>query len=324
MSVDEEMTNFRLKDEQLRAVIQERIIGQNDAIDAATCTLLAGGHLLLVGVPGTGKTCLAECLSHGLGMDRGRIQFTPDLLPADILGAETLISGQGGDTVEFRKGPIFHPLVVADEINRGTPRTQSALLEAMQERMVTIAGNRHTLDPLFTVIATRNPIEMEGTYPLPEAQRDRFMMEVLLSQPEAKSLGRIASMTTGSSTADPISGFDAGTFQSLRETVRKVVAGDPIVDRAARWIAASRPEDPSAPSDVRECLRLGGGARALQALILCGKVEALRSGRSHLADSDWQKWREAILRHRLVFSLEGELRGWTSSEVVDAVDKAVN
>jgi len=149
-------------------------------------------------------------------------------------------------------------------------------------------------------------------------------MEVLLSQPEAKSLGRIASMTTGSSTADPISGFDAGTFQSLRETVRKVVAGDPIVDRAARWIAASRPEDPSAPSDVRECLRLGGGARALQALILCGKVEALRSGRSHLADSDWQKWREAILRHRLVFSLEGELRGWTSSEVVDAVDKAVN
>jgi len=146
MSVDEEMTNFRLKDEQLRAVIQERIIGQNDAIDAATCTLLAGGHLLLVGVPGTGKTCLAECLSHGLGMDRGRIQFTPDLLPADILGAETLISGQGGDTVEFRKGPIFHPLVVADEINRGTPRTQSALLEAMQERMVTIAGNRHTLD----------------------------------------------------------------------------------------------------------------------------------------------------------------------------------
>lgn len=324
MSVDQEIENFRQSDEQLQQAIRQKILGQEEAIAAATCALLAGGHLLLVGVPGTGKTRLAECLSQGLGLSRGRIQFTPDLLPADILGAETLISGQGGDRVEFRKGPIFHPLIVADEINRGTPRTQSALLEAMQEGQVTIAGNRYALDPHFSVIATRNPIEMEGTYPLPEAQRDRFMMEVLLNPPEAEVLRKIATMTTGDLTEEPVPSFDSDAFQTLRKTVRKVIAADPIVERAARWIAATRPEDPAAPPAIRECLRLGGGARALQALILCGKVEALRCGRSHLADSDWQKWREPILRHRLVFSLEGELRGWTSVDAVAAVDAVVN
>ncbi|MFL2859008.1 MAG: AAA family ATPase [Planctomycetota bacterium] len=167
MSVEAEIKKFRQWDEQLQTAIREQILGQDAAIEASLCTLLAGGHLLLVGVPGTGKTRLAECLSQGLGLPKGRIQFTPDLLPADILGAETLISGPQGDRVEFRKGPIFHPLIVADEINRGTPRTQSALLEAMQEGQVTLAGERYPLDPNFSVIATRNPIEMEGTYPPP-------------------------------------------------------------------------------------------------------------------------------------------------------------
>lgn len=324
MSVEAEIDNFRQQDEQLQQAIRQQILGQDAAIEASLCTLLAGGHLLLVGVPGTGKTRLAECLSQGLGLPKGRIQFTPDLLPADILGAETLVSGPQGERIEFRKGPIFHPLIVADEINRGTPRTQSALLEAMQEGRITLAGESYPLDPNFSVIATRNPIEMEGTYPLPEAQRDRFMMEVLLNPPEAAVLSKIASLTTGSTEAESLTGFDADTFGKLRATVRKVIAADSIIDRAAQWIAASRPEDPSAPSPIRECLRLGGGARALQSLILCGKVEALRSGRSHLSDSDWQKWREPILRHRLVFSLEGELRGWTSSEVVAAVDQAVS
>ena len=324
MSVEAEIETFRQWDEKLQIAIREQILGQDAAIEASLCTLLAGGHLLLVGVPGTGKTRLAECLSQGLGLPKGRIQFTPDLLPADILGAETLISGPQGDRVEFRKGPIFHPLIVADEINRGTPRTQSALLEAMQEGQVTLAGERYPLDPNFSVIATRNPIEMEGTYPLPEAQRDRFMMEVLLPPPEASVLGRIARLTTGSSETEILSGFESNTFEELRATVRKVIAADAIVDRAARWVAASRPEDPTAPPSIRECLRLGGGARALQALILCGKVEALRSGRSHLADSDWQKWREPILRHRIVYSLEGELRGWNSTDVVAALDEAVS
>jgi len=324
MNVDQEIQHFRSSDQALRESIQQQIIGQTEAIDAATCTLLAGGHLLVVGVPGTGKTRLAECLSLGLGMPRGRIQFTPDLLPADILGAETLISGQGGDSVEFRKGPIFHPLVIADEINRGTPRTQSALLEAMQERTVTIAGNRHSLDSLFSVVATRNPIEMEGTYPLPEAQRDRFMMEVELKNPPAEVLGKIATLTTSENEKISLTEIGAEEFQKMRNTVRKVIAAEPVVERAARWVAASRPEDPAAPAEVKESLRLGGGARALQALILCGKVEALRAGRSHLADSDWQKWREPILRHRLVFSLEGELRGRSAADIVNAVDEAVN
>lgn len=323
MSVDEELKEFRHWDELLRNSVSKIILGQASAIDASTCALLAGGHLMHVGVPGTGKTRLAECLALGMGLQKGRIQFTPDLLPADILGAETLITGESGDRIEFRPGPIFRQLVVADEINRGTPRTQSALLEAMQERSITVAGTRHRLDPLFGVIATRNPIEMEGTYPLPEAQRDRFLMEVVLTSPDAETLSKIAALTTINEEQQMESCFTPSTFSKLRETVRKVIAAPAVLDRAARWIAATRPEDPTAPESVRKGVRLGAGARALQALILCGKVEALRAGRTHLADEDWQTWREEIIRHRLVMSLEGELQGLQVSEIVRTVDKEV-
>ncbi|MGE4619317.1 MAG: AAA family ATPase, partial [Planctomycetota bacterium] len=211
----------------------------------------------------------------------------------------------------------------ADEINRGTPRTQSALLEAMQERCVTIAGIQHRLDPLFSVIATRNPIEMEGTYPLPEAQRDRFLLEVPLLDPAADVLAQIAAITTQEQDPEVSPLLDPQRFAQMQRTVRRVIAADSVIERAARWVAATRPDDPSAPSEVKNGVRLGAGARALQSLILCGKVEALRAGRTHIADEDWQLWRHEVVRHRLVLSLEGELDGLGITEIISAVDRVV-
>ncbi len=321
--VDDSVNKFRDQDRQLREALAAIIFGQEDAIAAATSTLLAGGHLLLVGVPGTGKTRLAEGLADVTGLGRGRIQFTPDLLPADILGGETLLPGHDGDRVEFRPGPVFTQLLVADEINRGTPRTQSALLEAMQEYSVSISGTRHRLDPLFSVIATRNPIEMEGTYPLPEAQRDRFLLEVPLHEPTAQVLTRIAAATTIEQQEVARQILDPQIFAQMRRTVRRVSAADPVIERAARWVAATRPGDPCAPEEVRSGIRLGAGTRALQALVLTGKVEALRNGRTHLADEDWLRWRREVIQHRLVYSLEGELGGLDTDAVVAAVDRSV-
>ncbi len=321
--VDDAVQRFCQQDQRLREALGAVIFGQPDAVDGATCALLAGGHLLLVGVPGTGKTKLAESLADSSGLSRGRIQFTPDLLPADILGGETLLPGSSGDRVEFRPGPVFTQLLIADEINRGTPRTQSALLEAMQEYSVTISSHRHRLDPLFSVIATRNPIEMEGTYPLPEAQRDRFLLEVQLHSPAPEVLTRIAAATTIETQMTATKVLDPQQIESMRQTVRRVIAADSVIDRAAHWVAATRPEDPTAPEPVRRGLRLGAGARALQALILSGKVEALRSGRTHLDDADWKRWRHEVIRHRLVYSLEGELDGLGPEEIVSAVDRAV-
>ncbi|MDE0960396.1 MAG: AAA family ATPase [Planctomycetota bacterium] len=321
--VDDAVQRFCQQDLQLREALGTVIFGQPEAIDAATCALLAGGHLLLVGVPGTGKTRLAESVADSTGLTRGRIQFTPDLLPADILGGETLLPGSSGDRIEFRPGPVFTQLLIADEINRGTPRTQSALLEAMQEYSVTISTNRHRLDPLFSVIATRNPIELEGTYPLPEAQRDRFLLEVPLHSPAPDVLTKIAAATTIESQLTATKVLDPKQIETMRQTVLRVIAADSVIERAARWIAATRPEDPSAPELIRRGVRLGAGARALQALVLTGKVEALRCGRTHLADEDWRRWRHEVIRHRLVYSLEGELDGLGPQEIVSAVDRAV-
>jgi len=321
--VDDAARKFREQDLKLRSSIEEVILGQHDAVAASSAALLAGGHLLLVGVPGTGKTKLAEGLARVTGLSRGRVQFTPDLLPADILGGETLLPGTEGDRIEFRPGPVFTQLLIADEINRGTPRTQSALLEAMQERAVTISGTRHLLDPLFSVIATRNPIEMEGTYPLPEAQRDRFLLEVSLPDPGSDVLARIAAATTQEQDPEVSPLLDPEQFAQMQRTVRRVIVADSVIERAARWVGATRPGDSAAPDEVKEGVRLGAGARALQALILCGKVEALRDGRTHMADEDWRHWRHEAIRHRLVISLEGELNGLGPTEIVSAVDRAV-
>jgi len=266
---------------------------------------------------------LVAAIARAAGLGFRRIQFTPDLLPADILGGETIVGGPSGEErIEFRAGPIFTPFLLADEINRGTPRTQSALLEAMQERTVTLAGVSHTLDPLFTVFATRNPIEMEGTYPLPEAQRDRFMFEITMPSPNVTDMVEIAGKTTGESISnvDPI--LTPERVSELRATARRVITAPEVMQRAAEIVEATSPGSDRSPSIIRECVRHGGGVRALQAMVLGAKVRALRAGRLHITNEDIDATLIPALRHRLVLSLEGEARGLTPEELIGAAQES--
>ncbi|MHC4935457.1 MAG: AAA family ATPase [Planctomycetota bacterium] len=317
---EQALETFRRDEARLRAAVEERLIGQRAALDDLLAAFLSGGHALLVGVPGTGKTMLVDTIARAAGLAFRRVQFTPDLLPADILGGETIVAGEGGaERIEFREGPVFTPFLLADEINRGTPRTQSALLEAMQERAVTLAGRSRPLDPLFTVFATRNPIEMEGTYPLPEAQRDRFLFEIEIPSPGVMELVEIAERTTGAPLPPPTAVLGPESISHLRETVRLVLAPRPVLERAARIVAATCPGAEGAPAIVGESVEHGAGVRALQAIVLAAKVHALRAGRLHLADDDVDAALLPALRHRVLLSLEGEARGRTIREIVEEV-----
>ena len=319
MSVEAEIKKFRQWDEQLQTAIREQILGQDAAIEASLCTLLAGGHLLLVGVPGTGKTRLAECLSQGLGLPKGRIQFTPDLLPADILGAETLISGPQGDRVEFRKGPIFHPLIVADEINRGTPRTQSALLEAMQEGEVTAGGDTHSLDQPFIVLATQNPLEMDGTYPLPEAQLDRFLFKVHVPFPKRDELNEVLTRTTGKHEAKVEPVLNGEMILQHRESVRAVEAAPHVQDFAVRMLLSTHPDSEFATEQVQRWVRYGASPRGVQSLLLGAKVRAALDRRLHVSFDDIRQTAPAALRHRVLLGFEGEAEGIPVDEIVREV-----
>ncbi len=324
-AAETEAAAFRRDEEALREAVGALLIGQRAALDDLLTAFLAGGHALLVGVPGTGKTMLVQAIARAAGLGFGRVQFTPDLLPADILGGETIVAGPSGEErIEFRPGPIFTPFLLADEINRGTPRTQSALLEAMQERAVTLAGERRALDPLFTVFATRNPIEMEGTYPLPEAQRDRFIFEIEIPHPDLADLVEIVARTTGETVDSVETVLSPARVADLRRTVRKVIAPRSVLERAGSIVQATHPEQPSAPALIRDELRHGGGVRALQAIILGAKVRALRAGRVHIADIDVDASLLPALRHRLIPSLAGEARGRRPEEWIEAARQAAH
>ena len=323
-AADRELAAFVEGEATLRAAVERSLVGQRAALDDLLTAFFAGGHALLVGVPGTGKTMLVHQIARAAGLGFRRVQFTPDLLPADLLGGETIVAGpQGEERIEFREGPVFTPFLLADEINRGTPRTQSALLEAMAERSVTLAGTRRALDPLFTVFATRNPIEMAGTYPLPEAQRDRFFFEVAIPEPSTEELIEIAERTTGSEDTAPEAVLSPEQVAALRETVRRVVAPRPILERAAALVRATDPKSDTAPTIIREHVRHGAGVRAVQALVLAGKVWALRSGRVQVAREDLDRSLLSALRHRFVLTLEGESRGTSRAELIAAVGDAV-
>ena len=322
--VDAQVEAFARDDARLRDAVAHVLVGQSDALADLVTVFFAGGHALLEGVPGTGKTVLVRSIATATGVDCQRVQFTPDLLPADVLGCDTLVIAPGGEErIEFRPGPVFTEFLLADEINRGTPRTQSALLEAMQERTVTSGSETRTLSPLFTVFATRNPIEMEGTYPLPEAQLDRFQMLVRLEPATVDDLVAIAERTTDVGANDVECVLTPERIAEMRGLVRKVVAARPILHYAARLIRATQPSDATSPSLVRENVRYGGGARALQALVLAGKVEALRRGRAHLAHEDLRRFLAPVLRHRLILTLDGEARGVDPDDIVRAVIDAV-
>ena len=310
--------------EAIEAQIARVIVGQRDLVRQVVVCLLCEGHVLLEGVPGLGKTQLLKTLSGAVDLAFNRIQFTPDLMPADILGTQVLEEDETGHRhFRFRPGPIFANLVLADEVNRATPKTQSALLEAMQERAVTVAGETRPLPRPFLVMATQNPIEMEGTYPLPEAQLDRFLLKVLVAFPPAGDLVAVVERTTGDHQPRVEAVADAVTLSSMVDLTRQVPAASHIVQHAVDLVVASHPDQPEAPAAVRQYVRFGASPRGAQALVLAAKATALLDGRPNASTLDVRSLAGAALRHRLVLGYEAAADGVSADEVVDEILKAV-
>jgi MoxR-like ATPase len=312
--------------EELLRAVGSVIVGQHDVVEQVLWGLVAGGHVLLEGNPGLGKTLLVRTLSSCLDLRFSRIQFTPDLMPSDITGNNVLVMGEAGAAggrFELHRGPIFGQVVLADEINRATPKTQSALLEAMQEHSVTIAGVRHALEEPFFVLATENPIEMEGTYPLPEAQLDRFLLKVLVQSPGDEDFTQILRRTTGAPTAPPERVLTQADVLALRALCREVEVAEPVLRYAARLVGASDPSSPAAPELVRRSVRYGAGVRGGQSLVLAGKAIALLEGRAQVSFEDVKRAAPPVLRHRILRSFEGEADGVTTDRVVSELLKGV-
>jgi MoxR-like ATPase len=298
-----------------RGEVGKVIVGQNELVDTVLVAALCEGHVLLEGVPGLGKTKLLATLGKVLDVAFGRVQFTPDLMPADILGTKVL---QGND-FKFHEGPIFANLVLADEINRATPKTQSALLEAMQERRVTLGGETHTLPRPFLVMATQNPIEQEGTYPLPEAQLDRFIFKALVPFPSADDMVEILRRTTAGSEAEPDPVLDGPTLQAMAALVRDLPAASHLLRYAATLVEATHPGSPLATETVRRYVRNGASPRGAQAMVMGGKATALMEGRPNLAAEDIWKVARMALRHRLVLGYEALADGVRADQIVEDV-----
>ena len=315
---------FRETAARIEAEVGKYIVGQQEVVRHTLICLVAGGHALLEGVPGLGKTMLVRTLARVLDLDFSRIQFTPDLMPADIIGTDILEETEDGRReFRFQRGPVFTNLLLADEINRATPKTQSALLEAMQECTVTVANRSYPLEPPFLVLATQNPIEMEGTYPLPEAQLDRFLFKINVGFPGADELVEIINRTTGETEPAVEKVADGNTVLAMGELARQVPVASPVADYAARLTLATHPTSDAAPETVRQYVRYGVSPRAAQALILGGKVTALLAGRYNVAFEDLRAVAPAALRHRVLLNFEGLAEGVSSDDVVAAVVEQV-
>ncbi len=309
---------------QARGSIADRFIGQEQVVDLVLSTLICGGHGLLVGLPGLGKTRLVDTLSTVMGLNGSRVQFTPDLMPADILGSEVLETAEDGSrSFRFIEGPVFCQLLMADEINRASPRTQSALLQAMQEREVTVAGQNRPLGTPFHVLATQNPIEQEGTYPLPEAQLDRFLFEIQVPYPDRDTEKNIILATTGRRDADVAQVFEAGELLAAQDLVRQMPVGDAIVDQIIDLVRAFRPEDPSAPEIVKSHVRWGPGPRAAQAFMMGVRAQALLRGSFAPSIADVAAIAKAVLNHRMALSFGATAQGMQQLDVIDEVAESV-
>ncbi len=306
---------FSERIERARRQVGEVIVGQRDLVDTVLMATLCEGHVLLEGVPGLGKTKLLATLGAVLDVEFGRIQFTPDLMPADILGTKVL---EGG-SFRFHPGPIFANLVLADEINRATPKTQSALLEAMQERRVTLAGETRPLPRPFLVMATQNPIEQEGTYPLPEAQLDRFLFKAIVEFPPADDLVEILRRTTAGEEREVEPVLDTEALREMASVVRELPSGTHLLRYAATLVESTHPTSPLSPPGVRKYVRNGASPRGAQALILGGKAAAVLDGRPNLATEDVRGLAHRCLRHRLVLGYEAIADGVSADELVDEV-----
>ena len=305
---------------QARAMVARRIIGQDEVVGLVLAAMLAGGHALLIGLPGLGKTRLVETLSTVMGLHAGRIQFTPDLMPADILGSEVLEEGADGTRAfRFLPGPVFCQLLLADEINRASPRTQSALLQAMQEREVTVAGAAHKLEAPFHVLATQNPLEQEGTYPLPEAQLDRFLLQVDVAYPSRAAEREILLATTGATEAEAAPVFTAAELVAAQHLLRRMPVGDSLVEQILDLVRACRPDDPTASEHVRESVAWGPGPRAAQALMLLVRARALLDGRLAPSAEDLAALARPVLIHRMALGYGARARGESLGGLIDRV-----
>jgi MoxR-like ATPase len=302
---------------QARAAVQGVIFGQDEVVDQTLMTLMAGGHALLIGVPGLAKTLLVETLGTVLGLDNKRVQFTPDLMPADIIGSEVLEEEEGGGRRSFRfiKGPVFCQLLMADEINRASPRTQSALLQAMQEKWVAVAGARHDLPQPFHVLATQNPLEQEGTYPLPEAQLDRFLLQIDVGYPDREAEQRMLIATTGATekTVEPV--LSVADLMQIQKLVRAMPVGNSVVEGILNLVRAGRPELSDDP-EIKQAVLWGPGPRASQALMLAVRARALLDGRFAPSLDDIAALAGPVLRHRMALSFAARADGVTLDDII--------
>jgi len=321
LSADDTQLLARLQENygQVKQELGKVIVGQTEVIDQLLMALFAGGHCLLEGVPGLAKTLMISTLARCLGLSFNRIQFTPDLMPSDITGTEVIQEDRASGSRDFKflPGPVFANVILADEINRTPPKTQAALLEAMQERHVTVGGRRHDLEPPFFVLATQNPIEQEGTYPLPEAQQDRFLFKVFIGYPSYDEEYAVADRTTGDGQVDVGHVLTQEAILSYQRLVRRIPAAPDMIRYALNLVRATRPGETDAPELVRNMISWGAGPRAVQALLLGGKARAALNDRAYLAAEDIQALAKPVLRHRIVTNFSAEAEGYNPDRVID-------
>ncbi|MEZ5975102.1 MAG: MoxR family ATPase [Planctomycetota bacterium] len=316
---------FRSTFERIRSEVGRMMVGQADIIDGVLTALLAGGHVLLEGVPGLGKTMLVSSLGKVVDLSFSRIQFTPDMMPADVRGSSVLVDdGAGGHSLQFEQGPIVANLVLADEINRATPKTQSAMLEAMQERQVSVGRRTIKLEEPFCVMATQNPVEQEGTYPLPEAQLDRFLFKLVVGYPQESDYKSILARTTGQEEVSLKKVSGAAEILEMRRTARAVPVPEHVQDYAVRLVMGTQPGSSYAPEIVNRSVSLGSSPRGAQALILAGKVRALVSGRFAVAQEDIDAVAKPVLRHRMLLGFQAQSEGVSTDDLVAAVQSQLS
>ena len=316
----ERAAQFRARFAALEAEIGKVIVGQPDVVRNVLTCLFVGGHVLLEGVPGLGKTLLVRTIAQALDLSFNRIQFTPDLMPSDITGTNIIAESDGRREFRFQRGPLFAQIVLADEINRATPKTQSALLEAMQERSVTVAGTAHILDEPFFVLATQNPIEQEGTYPLPEAQLDRFFFKLVVPFTTREELNLILDRTTRGEMPRATKVMDASEIRTWQRLVRdEVIVAPPVQDYAIRLLLATHPNSPFAVPDVNRYFRAGASPRGAQSVLLAGKVRALLAGRYNVSFDDIRATFPAAMRHRVIVNFEAQADNLASDTVLTAI-----